>query len=146
MLYGDVDQLHVVNKLAGFASGDRAISEVGGALQTADLPPGSCSCHLSGDRYTVYIPRTTLAQGRRIAQLGRGMNIETVTECVETRQVRDRLTEPGIDCAQGFLFGRPKPIDGVLATERGLPAPNPVDPVATVADPTATDVLLPAAR
>jgi Amt family ammonium transporter len=68
VLYGDIDQLHVLNKLAGFAIGDRAISEVGGALQTADLPPGSCSCHLSGDRYTVYIPRTTLAQGRRIAE------------------------------------------------------------------------------
>jgi Amt family ammonium transporter len=68
VLYGDMDQLHVLNKLAGFGIGDRAISEVGGALQTADLPQGSCSCHLSGDRYTVYIPRTTLAQGRRIAE------------------------------------------------------------------------------
>jgi diguanylate cyclase (GGDEF)-like protein len=68
VVYGDIDQLHVLNKLAGFATGDRAISEVGGALQTADLPPGSCSCHLSGDRYTVYVPRTTLAQGRRIAE------------------------------------------------------------------------------
>jgi len=68
VLYGDMDQLHVLNKLAGFAIGDRAISEAGGALQTAELPAGSCSCHLSGDRYTVYIPRTTLAQGRRIAE------------------------------------------------------------------------------
>jgi diguanylate cyclase (GGDEF)-like protein len=68
VLYGDMDQLHVLNKLAGFATGDRAIAEVGGALQTADLPLGSCSCHLSGDRYTVYVPRTTLAQGRRLAE------------------------------------------------------------------------------
>ena len=68
VLYGDIDQLHVINKLAGFAIGDLAISEVGAALQTAELPQGSCSCHLSGDRFTVYIPRTTLAQGRRIAE------------------------------------------------------------------------------
>ena len=40
VLYGDMDQLHVLNKLAGFATGDRAISEAGGALQTAHLPPG----------------------------------------------------------------------------------------------------------
>ena len=71
---------------------------------------------------------------RGIAQLGRGMNIETVAECVETGAVRDRLTELGIDCAQGFLFGRPRPLDGMLAsswrlaacpsrkTRRGLPA------------------------
>jgi diguanylate cyclase (GGDEF)-like protein len=68
VLYGDMDQLHVLNKLAGFAVGDLAISEVGAALQTSDLPQGSCACHLSGDRFTVYAPRTTLAQGRRIAE------------------------------------------------------------------------------
>jgi diguanylate cyclase (GGDEF)-like protein len=68
VIYGDMDQLHVINKLAGFAAGDLAISEAGAALQTAQLPPGSCSCHLSGDRYTVYVPHTTLAQARRIAE------------------------------------------------------------------------------
>jgi len=68
VIYGDIDQLHVINKLAGFAAGDRAISEVGAALQTSQLPPGSCSCHLSGDRFTVYAPHTTLAQARRIAE------------------------------------------------------------------------------
>jgi Amt family ammonium transporter len=54
---------------------------------------------------------------RGIAQLGRGMNIETVAECVETAAVRDKLTELGVDCAQGFLFGRPCPLDDVLAVE-----------------------------
>jgi diguanylate cyclase (GGDEF)-like protein len=68
VLYGDMDQLHVLNKLAGFAVGDLAISEVGAALQTSELPQGSCGCHLSGDRFTVYAPRTTLAQGRRLAE------------------------------------------------------------------------------
>jgi diguanylate cyclase (GGDEF)-like protein len=80
VLYGDMDQVHVINKLAGFATGDRAISEVGASLQTSQLPPGSCSCHISGDRFTVYVPRTTLAQGRRIAeQLSKsvsGMSVE----------------------------------------------------------------------
>jgi len=68
VIYGDMDQIHVINKLAGFAAGDRAIAEAGAALQTAQLPPGSCACHLSGDRYTVYVPHTTLAQARRIAE------------------------------------------------------------------------------
>jgi Amt family ammonium transporter len=75
VIYGDMDQLHVINKLAGFAAGDRAISEVGAALQTAQLPPGSCACHISGDRYTVYVPHTTLAQARRLAeQLSKGVS------------------------------------------------------------------------
>ncbi|MEP7243308.1 MAG: GGDEF domain-containing phosphodiesterase [Gammaproteobacteria bacterium] len=68
VIYGDMDQLHVLNKLAGFAAGDRAISDVGAALQTSDLPLDACSCHLSGDRFTVYVPRTTLAQARRVAE------------------------------------------------------------------------------
>jgi EAL domain-containing protein (putative c-di-GMP-specific phosphodiesterase class I) len=67
---------------------------------------------------------------RGIAQLGHGMGIETVAECVETADVRDRLTELGVDCAQGFLFGRPKPLDGVLATELGLDVPTVNPPAA----------------
>ncbi|MBX5459529.1 MAG: EAL domain-containing protein [Steroidobacteraceae bacterium] len=69
VLYGDIDQLHVLNKLAGFAAGDQAISLVGSVLQTIELPAGSCACHLSGDRYTVYVPSTTLAQAMRVAEL-----------------------------------------------------------------------------
>ena len=69
VIYGDMDQIHVINKLAGFEAGDRAISDAGAMIQTAQLPPGSCSCHLSGDRYTIYVPHTTLAQARRIAEM-----------------------------------------------------------------------------
>ena len=58
---------------------------------------------------------------RGIAQLGHGMDIETVAECVETFEVRDRLADVGVDCAQGFLFGRPRPFDGILAQELGVP-------------------------
>jgi predicted signal transduction protein with EAL and GGDEF domain len=49
------------------------------------------------------------------------MGIETVAECVETYEVRDRLADLGVDCAQGFLFGRPRPFDGILANELGIP-------------------------
>jgi EAL domain-containing protein (putative c-di-GMP-specific phosphodiesterase class I) len=61
---------------------------------------------------------------RGIAQLGRGMNIETVAECVETAEVRDRLTELGVDCAQGFFFGRPRPLEDILAIELSESAPD----------------------
>ena len=50
-----------------------------------------------------------------------GMKIETVAECVETADVRNRLTELGVDWAQGFLFGRPRPIDEVLAKSLDRP-------------------------
>jgi diguanylate cyclase (GGDEF)-like protein len=69
VLYGNVDQLHVLNKLAGFASGDRAIAAVGEVLQSEKhLPAGAGACHLSGDRFTVYLPATDLPLGRKIAE------------------------------------------------------------------------------
>jgi diguanylate cyclase (GGDEF)-like protein len=68
VLYGNVDQLHVLNKLAGFAAGDRAIATVAEALRDEKLPEGAGACHVSGDRFAVYLPATTLSQGRRIAE------------------------------------------------------------------------------
>lgn len=67
VLYGDIDELHVLNKVSGFLEGDRAIAAIGKALREAQLPPGTLVCHLSGDRFTLYTPRTTLAQGRQVA-------------------------------------------------------------------------------
>ena len=43
---------------------------------------GSCSCHLSGDRFTVYVPHTTLAQARRIAeQLSKSVSAGCRSKC-----------------------------------------------------------------
>jgi diguanylate cyclase (GGDEF)-like protein len=76
VLYGNVDQLHVLNKLAGFTAGDRAIAAVGEALhKERNLPEGAGACHLSGDRFTVYLPATALPQARKIAeQLSRAVS------------------------------------------------------------------------
>jgi diguanylate cyclase (GGDEF)-like protein len=68
ILYGDVDQLHVLNKLAGLAAGDQAIAAVGVALQEQPLPEGACVCHISGDRFAVYVPKSSLSQTRRMAE------------------------------------------------------------------------------
>jgi diguanylate cyclase (GGDEF)-like protein len=68
ILYGDVDQLHVLNKLAGLAAGDQAIAAVGSALQEQALPEGAGVCHISGDRFAVYLPGSSLSQSRRLAE------------------------------------------------------------------------------
>ncbi len=46
-----------------------------------------------------------------IVQIGRAMGIRTVAERVETQAVYDTLAEIGVGYVQGFLFGRPEPID-----------------------------------
>jgi diguanylate cyclase (GGDEF)-like protein len=89
ILYGDVDQLHVLNKLAGLTAGDQAIAAVGAALQEQALPDGSGVCHISGDRFAVYLPKASLSQGRRLAE----QLCRTVSErCAVIGGLRTRLS------------------------------------------------------
>ncbi|HTX23372.1 MAG TPA: GGDEF domain-containing phosphodiesterase [Steroidobacteraceae bacterium] len=89
ILYGDLDQLHVLNKLAGLTAGDQAIAAVGVALQEEPLPEGAGVCHISGDRFAVYLPKTSLSQGRRMAE----QLCRTVSErCAVIGGLRTRLS------------------------------------------------------
>ncbi len=67
VLYGDIDQLHVVNDRYGFAAGDRAIAQVAASIR-ASLDGGEAlAARLSGDRFTVLLLGCTLPRGRAIA-------------------------------------------------------------------------------
>lgn len=67
MLYGDIDRLHLINDLAGFADGDRVITRCGVAIRKALVGADSFACRLSGDRFTVFLPHMNLAQSRQLA-------------------------------------------------------------------------------
>jgi predicted signal transduction protein with EAL and GGDEF domain len=47
---------------------------------------------------------------RAVIELGRGLGMETCAEGVETEEQRGLLAADGCEVAQGFLFGRPRPI------------------------------------
>jgi diguanylate cyclase len=47
---------------------------------------------------------------RAVIELGRGLGMETCAEGVETEEQRGLLAADGCGVAQGFLFGRPRPI------------------------------------
>ncbi|UTW57766.1 EAL domain-containing protein [Kordiimonas sp. SCSIO 12603] len=51
---------------------------------------------------------------RSMAELCNGLGIETVGECVENEEQRDFLSEIGITYAQGWLYGKPLPVDEAL--------------------------------
>jgi diguanylate cyclase (GGDEF)-like protein len=68
MLYGDIDRLHLINDLAGFADGDRVIARCGVAVRRALVGAESFACRLSGDRFTVFLPHMNLAQTRQLAE------------------------------------------------------------------------------
>jgi diguanylate cyclase (GGDEF)-like protein len=89
ILYGDLDQLHVLNKLAGLFAGDQAIAAVGSVLQEQPMPERAGVCHISGDRFAAYLPKTSLSQARRVAeQLCRAVS----ERCAVIGGVRTRLS------------------------------------------------------
>lgn len=51
---------------------------------------------------------------RSMAELCKGLNIETVGECVETEEQRGFLEGIGVTYAQGWLYGKPMPVDEAL--------------------------------
>jgi diguanylate cyclase (GGDEF)-like protein len=66
VLYGDIDQLHVVNDLLGFEAGDQVIAAVAHALQKQLTNRDAVLSRLSGDRFTIFFPDCPLDRARAI--------------------------------------------------------------------------------
>lgn len=64
VVYANLDQVHAVNEISGFAAGDRIIREVGRFWQSQLTPTGSIATHLSGDRFAAVLFEHDLNQGR----------------------------------------------------------------------------------
>ncbi len=64
VVYANLDQVHVVNEIAGFAAGDQAICDVARFWQSRLKPTGSIATHLSGDRFAAVLFGHTLNQAR----------------------------------------------------------------------------------
>lgn len=67
VLYGDIDQLHVVNDLFGFEAGDRAIATVAKALSAALAKEDAVLSRLSGDRFTIFLPDCPVPRAQTVA-------------------------------------------------------------------------------
>jgi diguanylate cyclase (GGDEF)-like protein len=67
VLYGDIDQLHVVNDIVGFEAGDRAIATVAHALAAVLANEDAVLSRLSGDRFTIFLPDCPLTKAQQIA-------------------------------------------------------------------------------
>ena len=57
-----------------------------------------------------------LAMVQSINQLGHVLNIKTIAEYVENDAIRKKISEIGIDYAQGFGIDKPKPLAEVLSS------------------------------
>ena len=56
-----------------------------------------------------------LAIVRSINEIGHVMGKKTVAEFAESAAILDRLRELGVDYAQGYAIGRPRPLRDLLA-------------------------------
>ncbi len=63
-------------------------------------------------------PRS-LAAVHSIMALAKSLELDTVAEYVENEALAARLTVLGIDYGQGYAFGKPMPLDEVLAGLKG---------------------------
>jgi diguanylate cyclase (GGDEF)-like protein len=66
VLYGDIDQLHVVNDLLGFEAGDQVIAAVAHALREQLAQRDAVLSRLSGDRFTIFFADCPLDRARAI--------------------------------------------------------------------------------
>lgn len=55
------------------------------------------------------------ANVRAIVELARGYRIDTVAEYVENQAIADVVRGLGVDYAQGYAFGKPEPLEKILA-------------------------------
>jgi EAL domain-containing protein (putative c-di-GMP-specific phosphodiesterase class I) len=52
---------------------------------------------------------------RAIVELAKGYGIDTVAEYVENQAIAAVVRDLGVDYAQGYAFGKPEPLDQILA-------------------------------
>jgi diguanylate cyclase (GGDEF)-like protein len=62
----------------------------------------------------VQTSRRSQATVTAIVQLAKSIGADTVGEFVETSEIANKLRELGVDYAQGYAFGKPEPLEGVL--------------------------------
>jgi EAL domain-containing protein (putative c-di-GMP-specific phosphodiesterase class I) len=55
-----------------------------------------------------------LAMVKSINDIGKVMGKRTIAEFVENDEILNKLREVGVDYAQGYRIGRPKPLDRLL--------------------------------
>jgi diguanylate cyclase (GGDEF)-like protein len=64
--------------------------------------------------------------------MARELDMETTAECVESQEVADQLAAMGVTYAQGYLYGKPRPLAELIHEQGGTAvAPPAASPAAT---------------
>ena len=135
----EVTELFLINDSPRIAAQLRRLKEMGVRISLDDFGTGysSLNCLEQYPFDSIKIDRSfvqklerreaTRATVRAIIELASSFGMTTIAEGVETRAQLATVVELGCAEAQGFLFGKPKPLDEVLAfaaLERDGAAPH----------------------
>jgi len=94
VVYADLDQLHAINEVSGFAAGDDVIRAVDRTWQSLVQPGSGVASRLSGDRYAAVLFNQELGQAKQWAERAR----EAIA-ALEFRGRRSRITASvGVAC------------------------------------------------
>ncbi|HTX05197.1 MAG TPA: GGDEF domain-containing protein [Steroidobacteraceae bacterium] len=68
VIYIDVDHMHIVNELHGFELGNELIVRVADLVAPPQLPEGSLTARISGDRFAAILPRADARSAVAVAE------------------------------------------------------------------------------
>ena len=64
----NIDRLHVINKIGGFAAGDALIARVAQLLRQPPVPSSAAAARISGDEFAMVLPDTSTADAELVAR------------------------------------------------------------------------------
>jgi PAS domain S-box-containing protein/diguanylate cyclase (GGDEF)-like protein len=120
LLLLDLDHFKVVNDRFGHKAGDDLLKTVAAALRSR-IRETDVLARLGDFVRGFGANPTDQLVVEAIVGIARGMKKKTVAEFVTDQDTLDRLRRSGIDYAQGFHIGMPRPIVETFAQERAVP-------------------------
>ena len=83
----DIDRLHAVNKLGGFAVGDALIARVAQLLRQPPVPSGSAAARISGNEFALVLPDVSTAAAEVVARSIQGLAVPLANEICQQQPV-----------------------------------------------------------
>jgi diguanylate cyclase (GGDEF)-like protein len=110
LVYFDIDRLHVINDVLGFAHGDEAIVRIADLFRAPALPHDAITSRIGGDSFVVYLPNHDAEQA-----YSRALEIlKSATEC--TIGPEDKSASLSLSCGVVRLYSSENGLGGPIAT------------------------------
>jgi diguanylate cyclase (GGDEF)-like protein len=112
LVYFDIDRLHVINDVLGFAHGDEAIVRIADLFRAPALPHDAVTSRIGGDSFVVYLPDHDAEQAyTRAIQI-----LKSAGEC--TIGPEDRSVALSLSCGVVQVYSTEGGLGGPIATSQ----------------------------